>query len=79
MNGWTYTQEPARYAKNCIAVKVGSDGGYKIPAGYLADAVGARYSHRERAYIMRAPQFKRYAKLCDDKHQADIFGKLIDR
>ena len=78
MNGWSYTQEPARYAKNCIAVRTLDGSGYKTPAGYLADAVGARYSHRERAYIMRAPQFKRYAKLRDDKRQADIFGKLID-
>ena len=66
MNATAYTFKPARYAKNCIAVCVASDNGWKSRAGYVADDVKARYSRREDAYIMTQSQFRRFEKSFQD-------------
>lgn len=58
-NAVAYTSEPARYAKGKIAVRPSSQGDYRSNASYLAEAVGGRYSNRERAYIMSPSQVRR--------------------
>jgi hypothetical protein len=48
-----YTIQPARYAKNMMAVYCPSGDGYKTRAAYLAEYFARdRYSHRKHAYIM---------------------------
>lgn len=58
-NAVAYTSEPARYAKGKLAVRPSSSGNFRSNASYLAEAVGGRYSNRERAYIMSPSQVRR--------------------
>lgn len=62
-----YTSQPARYAKNCIAVSCPSNDMFISAAALLARDVHARYSHREKAYIMTPGQFKRFEALVKGK------------
>jgi len=67
-----YNFDDARYAKNCIAVTIPSNDGWKSPAHVVADGVKARFSHREHAYIMTQSQFRRFKYAFQDvcKHPA---------
>jgi hypothetical protein len=65
--------KPARYAKGKMAVFCASNGtGLKTRAMRLCDAVSARYSHRERAYIMSPTAAKRVLELY--RADLDYFG-----
>lgn len=68
-----YSFEDARYAKNCISVKIPSNGDFKSTAAFVADEIKARYSQREQAYIMTKSQFRRfklaYQQIC--KHHPE--------
>lgn len=68
-----YNFEDARYAKDCIAVTIPSNDGWKTPAHTIAENVKARYSHREHAYIMRPAQFRRFKYAYQDicKHSPE--------
>ena len=70
----TYTITDARYAKNAIAVRCPSDDGYKTRAGRLCDYLRARWSNREKAYIMAATKRKRFEQLHDDGYDALVFS-----
>lgn len=74
-----FTIHPARYAKNMMAVHVASDGsGWKQRAHYLCDALKARYSGRESAYILSKTKAIRLRKLFDEGWSATpVLNKLI--
>jgi len=68
-----YNFNDARYAKNCVAVTIPSADGWKTPAHVIADGVKARFSHREKAYIMTQSQFRRFQSAFQEicKHSPD--------
>lgn len=49
-----YLMRTARYAKKCVAIRCPSSSGYKSRAACVAECCGARWSHREDAYILPA-------------------------
>lgn len=52
-----FTISPARYAKGCVEVCNTSDGsGLKSRVARLCEALGARWTNRGHAYILRASQ-----------------------
>lgn len=55
-DGTIWTVAAARYAKDQAAVRHKSDNKLKSRGDRIADALGGRYSHRERAYIMSRNQ-----------------------
>lgn len=71
-----YSAEAARYAKGCVAVTAPGRNGWKSEAGYLLEALNARYSGRERAYIVSASKFKKFEKLFAEGWTATVFGTL---
>jgi hypothetical protein len=46
-----YTISDARYAKAKKSVQIVNDSGYKSETCYMIEALGARWSNREKAYI----------------------------
>lgn len=46
-----YTISDARYAKGKKSVHIVNDSGYKSDTCYMIEALGARWSNREKAYI----------------------------
>lgn len=61
----TVTITKARYAKKSIAVRCVSDGsGFKTPTMRMVESVGgARWSNREKAYILPASKEVRLREL----------------
>lgn len=49
-----YRASKARYAKNSIVVRTLSTTGYKSPVDWMCEAMGARFSNREKAYVLPA-------------------------
>lgn len=73
-----FTVAPARYAKNAVAVRVHERGdGLKGEIGCLCTHLAARYSGRERAYIMSPAKARRLIRLHAEGWTATIFGRLI--
>ena len=76
----TFEIKKARYAKGMIAVHCESDGsGWKTRAMRLCSALNARWSNRERAYIMSPSKAKRLLDLWRadrDPDLGDCNGKL---
>jgi hypothetical protein len=69
---------PARYARGKVAAHVASDGsGWKTAAARLAENVGGRWTHRERAYIMSQRQADRLLKLYADGAVGAIMSRDI--
>jgi hypothetical protein len=66
---------PSKYAEREIAFKAGPGTGFKSPAESIAEAVGGRYCHREKAYILTPAQAEA-AKLPLD---AGFRGPVFDR
>lgn len=70
----------ARYAKGQVAVHIKSDDtGYKHRGHRLVDHLNARYTHRERAYILSPTKSKKLKELYESGHDASGFydKKLI--
>lgn len=73
-----YTAEPARYAKGKVAVRPASTGGFRSDASRLAEAVGGRWSNRERAYIMSEAQLRKVDTYLRQGMTADVItGEII--
>jgi len=64
-----YTSGPARYAKNSIAVSAPSSDIRVSRAASIAQDVGARYSNREKSFIMSKSQFKKYQNRISSERQ----------
>jgi len=58
-----YDAMPARYARGMIAVCCHSADGFKTAAHRACDRLRARYSNRERAYIMPPSKFRRLPEM----------------
>lgn len=58
-----YSINPARYAKNCIAVKCPSIGMFKSREARIVEAIGGRWSNREKSYILAATKENRLRDL----------------
>lgn len=68
----------ARYAKGKCAISNLSDGsGMKTRAARLAAALGGRYTHRERAYIVSPSQAQLFHKLHQEGWDASYFGDVL--
>lgn len=77
MNDSPPTISPARYAKGMQAVRCPSTDGYKTRAARLAEHLRARYSNRERAYIMSPTKAARLVALFDAGRDASsITGEI---
>lgn len=77
VDGRGWTSGPARYAKKSVSVRFERVDGYKGRGQYLMEAVNARFSNRERAYILSEAAFRRWGKLAHTGRDANIFGELI--
>jgi alkylated DNA nucleotide flippase Atl1 len=71
------TAYPARYAKGKLAVTAPGVGGFKSDAALLAEALGGRWSNRERAYIMSPAAYRRLVALMAAGWSATILGELV--
>lgn len=75
-----FTINKARYAKNMVAISCKSDGsGWKTRAMRLCSALNARWSNREKAYIISPTKAKRFLDLYEagkDANLGDCSGKL---
>jgi hypothetical protein len=58
-----YTIGPARYAKKSVAVRTVTSDGFKGRACRLCSALNARWSNRERAYIMSEAKGRKFEAL----------------
>lgn len=63
VRGDGYTILPARYAKGRVLVQAPGIGGWKSPAGCMAEHVGGRYTHREGGYVMSPAAAERMVAL----------------
>jgi len=67
------TFAPARYAKGKIAVRCPPNGtGWKTRAARIASAVSARYSNREKAYIMSPSAAAKVKALYEAERDAEL-------
>jgi hypothetical protein len=67
---------PARYAKGKVAVRIpASDSGFKTRGAHLADALGAKWSNRERAYIMSPARAEKLVTMYDEGWDATTFNR----
>ena len=72
------TIKPARYAKNMMLIQVPSEGGWKNRGQRLAEAVGGRWTHRERGFIMSKTKAKRFMRFYEEGWDAEFMSnKLI--
>lgn len=80
MNNADYTIERARYAKNSVAVRVHDNSdGMKGRCARLCDALKARYSNRERAYIMSVSKGEKFKALHASGRDASLkFNSIYD-
>lgn len=53
----------ARYAQNSVAVKCPSVGMFKSRAARVVEAIGGRWSNREKSYILASTKEERLRKL----------------
>lgn len=68
---------PARYAKGKMALSAPPDGDWASSAQLLAQAVGGRYSNRERAYIVSPKQAQRVRDLARRGYTANpVSGEI---
>ena len=61
--GYRYTRNPARYVKGMVALQIPGVGGWKSTAACILTfeiAPNARYSGRERSYIVSSRQADRF-------------------
>lgn len=56
-----------------------SVGGFKGDSSFLAEALGGKWSGREKAYIMSPKASERMRGLIREGYSADIFGRRIFR
>jgi hypothetical protein len=56
---------PARYAHGQCALSYDSAGGYKTDVSWLAEGQKARWSNRDRAYILSPSKAQRITKLLE--------------
>lgn len=68
---------PARYAQGMLAARCPGVDGYKSRAARLAEHLNARYSNRERAYILSRTKANKLVALFEtDRDACAITGKL---
>lgn len=76
--GGEATLSKARYAKGMIAVRINDGGGMKSRAERIMDGLGARYSHRENAYILSPAKAERFVNLYRQGFDGSSFaGSLL--
>lgn len=69
----TYTVTPARYSKGMMLVRVEADGsGMMNRAMRLCCALNARWTNRERGYVMSPKKVERLAKLLAEGRDASL-------
>lgn len=74
-----FTVSTARYAKGMCAVYCPSPDGYKTRAARLCGHLKARYSGRERAYIMSPAKVAKLTALFQSGRDASVItGELYD-
>jgi hypothetical protein len=73
----TFTVSPARYAKGKMIVRAPSTDGYKTQAGRIAEAVGGKYSGREKGYVMAPTRAKLMEHLMDVGAEANIMDNRV--
>jgi hypothetical protein len=61
---------PARYAHGQCALSYDSSGGYKTDVCWLAEGQRARWSNRDRAYILSPSKALRITKLLEGSKEA---------
>ncbi|MCC7425237.1 MAG: hypothetical protein IT428_33620 [Planctomycetaceae bacterium] len=67
----------ARYSRgNLAVVPLDSRDGFKGRSSYLLDAIGCRWTNRERAYIATPAQRRKFEILFRDGWSASAFGRL---
>lgn len=76
----SYTVSAARYAKGMFLVRTsGSNEGLKTRGDRLLGAIRARYTHRERGYVLSKSKLARFEELFRDGWDANFFSNdLID-
>ena len=68
-----YTAKPARYAKGMMALHCESDGsGFKTRAMRIASALNARWSNRERAYIISPSKLAKFEAIFAAERDVDL-------
>lgn len=70
-----YTAQPARYAKNMVALHIPGVDGWKSLAALILTvevAPNCRYSNRERAYIVSRSQADRFVRAVAEAHVASL-------
>lgn len=73
-----YEISAARYAKGKCAIRcVKSGTGFKTRADYLVIALGGRYTHRERSFILSPSAARRFHLLYQEGWNADLFGEKL--
>lgn len=76
IDGLPWSSAPARYAKGNIALKAPGKAGFKARGATLADALNARWSNRERAYILSESKFKKWQRLALHGYDGNFLGEL---
>jgi len=61
---------PARYARGQCALTSDSAGGYKADVSWLAEGQRARWSNRDRAYILSPSKAQRIVRLLEGSKEA---------
>ncbi len=72
-----YTIGRARYAKNSVALRTSDGSGMKTRAARLAEALGARWSGREGAYIMSDGKRRLFERLYSEGWDACFFSRQL--